>query len=152
MDQFVDTPAGKLRYLAYFSGLGLGFMFIEIVMMQKMVLFLGHPVYALSVVLAALLASTGIGSLISGRFALRRKTAAWILDARWANVAVRTTDWLMLAAVVFHAFMGVRTIVGDYTRGGVRTTLTMLIYIAAFVVFAMGTFALVSVPNVLPRA
>ena len=80
------------------------------------------------------------------------QTAAWILDARWANVAVRTTDWLMLAAVVFHAFMGVRTIVGDYTRGGVRTTLTMLIYIAAFVVFAMGTFALVSVPNVLPRA
>ena len=79
------------------------------------------------------------------------QTAAWILDARWANVAVRTTDWLMLAAGVFHAFMGVRTIVGDYTRGGVRTTLTMLIYIAAFVVFAMGTFALVSVPNVLPR-
>jgi drug/metabolite transporter (DMT)-like permease len=72
------TP-GKLRYLAYFSGLGLGFMFIEIVMMQKMVLFLGHPVYALSVVLAALLAATGIGSLISGRFALRRRTAAWIL-------------------------------------------------------------------------
>jgi succinate dehydrogenase / fumarate reductase membrane anchor subunit len=80
------------------------------------------------------------------------QTAQWILDERWANVAVRTTDWLMLAAVVFHAFMGVRTIVADYTRGGVRTILTMLIYLAAFVIFAMGTFALVSVPNVLPRA
>src|SRR5919112_5916390 len=77
-----------------------------------------------------------------------QQTAQWILDERWANVAVRTTDWLMLAAVVFHAFMGVRTIVADYTTGGVRTLLTMGIYVAAFILFAMGTFALVSVPNV----
>jgi succinate dehydrogenase / fumarate reductase, membrane anchor subunit len=78
------------------------------------------------------------------------QTADKIFSYRWANYAVRTVDWLMLAAVVFHAFMGVRTIVGDYTRGGVRTALTMGIYIAAFVIFAMGTFALVSVPNVIP--
>lgn len=78
--------------------------------------------------------------------------AQWILDERWANVSVRTVDWLMLAAVVFHAFMGVRTVVGDYTSGGTRTALTMGLYLAALVLFAMGTFALVSVPNVLPRA
>lgn len=80
------------------------------------------------------------------------QTAEWILTERWANVAIRTVDWLMLAAVVFHAFMGVRMVVGDYTRGGVRTLLTMGLYLIAFVVFAMGTFALVSVPNVLPTA
>lgn len=79
------------------------------------------------------------------------QTAEWILTERWANVAVRTVDWLMLVAVTFHAFMGVRTIVGDYTRGGLRTVLTMGLYLGAFVLFAMGTFALVSVPNVLPR-
>jgi succinate dehydrogenase / fumarate reductase membrane anchor subunit len=79
------------------------------------------------------------------------QTAGWILEERWADVATRTVDWLMLAAVTFHAFMGVRTIVGDYTRGGARTLITMFLYIAAFVLFAMGTFALVSVPNVLPR-
>lgn len=79
------------------------------------------------------------------------QTSEWILTERWANVAIRTVDWLMLVAVVFHAFMGVRTIVADYTRGGARTAITMAIYIAAFVIFAMGTFALVSVPNVLPR-
>ena len=79
------------------------------------------------------------------------QTAEWILTERWANVAVRTVDWLMLVAVTFHAFMGVRTIIGDYARGGLRTFLTMLIYIGMFVLFAMGTFALVSVPNVLPR-
>jgi hypothetical protein len=76
----VPTP-GKVRYLAYFSALGLGFMLIEIVMMQKMVLFLGHPTHALSVVLAALLASTGVGSLVSAAFPLRRRTALGILAA-----------------------------------------------------------------------
>ena len=46
---------------------------------------------------------------------------ASFITTRWANLAVRTADWLMLAFVVFHAFMGLRTIVGDYTRGGART-------------------------------
>ena len=78
------------------------------------------------------------------------QTAEWIISERWANVAIRTVDWLMLAAVTFHAFMGVRIVVGDYTRGGLRTLLTGALYLAAFVLFAMGTFALVSVPNVLP--
>jgi succinate dehydrogenase / fumarate reductase membrane anchor subunit len=80
------------------------------------------------------------------------QTAEWILTERWANVAIRTVDWLMLAAVVFHAFMGVRMVVGDYTRGGVRTLLTKGLSLIAFVEFAMCTFALVSVPNVLPTA
>jgi succinate dehydrogenase hydrophobic anchor subunit len=47
----------------------------------------------------------------------------------------------MLSFVVFHAFMGMRTVVGDYTRGGARTALTMLLYLGALVVFAMGTIA-----------
>ena len=63
----VETP-GAWRYLGYFSALGMGFMFIEIPMMQKMVIFLGHPTYALSVVLASILGFAGLGSLLSGRF------------------------------------------------------------------------------------
>jgi succinate dehydrogenase / fumarate reductase membrane anchor subunit len=77
---------------------------------------------------------------------------ASFISERWANLAVRTADWLMLAFVCFHAFMGLRTIVGDYTRGGVRTALTMLLYLIAIVLFFMGTIALVTVPNVLPAA
>ena len=37
----------------------------------------------------------------------------------------------MLAFVVFHAFMGLRTVVRDYTGGGVRTVLTMALYLLA---------------------
>jgi succinate dehydrogenase hydrophobic anchor subunit len=69
------------------------------------------------------------------------QTAQWILDERWGNIAWRTADWLMLSFVVFHAFMGMRTVVQDYTRGGARTALTMLLYLGALVVFAMGTIA-----------
>jgi hypothetical protein len=63
----VPTP-GKLRYLAYFAALGLGFMFVEIVLMQRLVIFLGHPTYALSVVLTSILGFAGLGSFLSGRF------------------------------------------------------------------------------------
>jgi spermidine synthase len=51
----------------FFGALGLGFMALEIAFLQKLGLFLGHPNYALSVVLATLLAASGLGSLLSPR-------------------------------------------------------------------------------------
>ena len=66
------TP-GSLRIFGYFAALGLGFMLIEIALMQKLVIFLGHPTYALSIVLTSLLASAGLGSLLAGRIQLVRK-------------------------------------------------------------------------------
>ena len=72
--------------------------------------------------------------------------ADWIA-ARWSSAAWRTVDWLMLSFVVFHAFMGMRTVVDDYTKGSLRMVLTMLLYLAAFVIFAMGTIGLVTFPD-----
>ena len=54
-----------------FAGLGIGFMFFEIVLIQHLVLYLGRPVYATATVLAVLLIASGIGSLSSGRIAQR---------------------------------------------------------------------------------
>jgi hypothetical protein len=54
---------GSAPLLTYFSCIGLGFMFIEVSQMQRLVVFLGHPVYALTVVLFTLLLASGIGSL-----------------------------------------------------------------------------------------
>jgi len=51
----------------YFALIGVGFMMIEIALLQRMSIFLGHPVYALSVVLFSLILSTGFGSMASER-------------------------------------------------------------------------------------
>jgi succinate dehydrogenase / fumarate reductase membrane anchor subunit len=72
--------------------------------------------------------------------------ADWILDTRWSSLLWRTVDWLMLSLVIFHSFMGVRTVVGDYTRGGLRTALTMGLYLLAVILFAMGTMVVATLP------
>lgn len=51
--------------LTFFAAIGLGFMLIEISQMQRLMIFLGNPVYGLSVVLFALLLSTGLGSYLT---------------------------------------------------------------------------------------
>jgi hypothetical protein len=65
----------------YFALIGSGFMMIEIALLQRMSVFLGHPVYALSVVLFSLILWTGFGSLASERLPLdgAGKLAAWSL-------------------------------------------------------------------------
>jgi hypothetical protein len=57
----------RRRVLVYFAAIGLGFMFIEIAFIQKFVLYLGHPLYAVAVVLFSFLLFAGIGSAVSRR-------------------------------------------------------------------------------------
>jgi hypothetical protein len=56
---------------AYFALIGAGFMCAEIGLLQRLSIFLGHPIYSLSIVLASLILTAGIGSLISDRLQLR---------------------------------------------------------------------------------
>jgi MFS family permease len=55
----------------YFACLGFGFIFFEIVLIQRLVLFLGYPTYSLTVTLSSILIFTGVGALLSGRYAHR---------------------------------------------------------------------------------
>jgi hypothetical protein len=59
--------SGRWGFLTYFASLGLGFIFIEIVLLQRLSLFLGQPIYTYSVVLASLLVFTGAGSYLANR-------------------------------------------------------------------------------------
>ena len=61
------ATAGSRGFVLYFAGIGLGFILVEISFVQKFVLFLGYPTYALTVVLFSLLLSSGIGSYLTGR-------------------------------------------------------------------------------------
>ncbi|HET7441968.1 MAG TPA: hypothetical protein VFJ47_11760, partial [Terriglobales bacterium] len=54
--------------LLYFVAIGLGYIMVEIALIQRFVLFLGHPTYALTVVIFLLLLSSGAGSLLSRRW------------------------------------------------------------------------------------
>jgi spermidine synthase len=56
---------GKSAFLLYFAILGIAYISIEISFIQRFVLFLGHPIYAVSVVLMAFLVCTGLGSFFS---------------------------------------------------------------------------------------
>ncbi len=69
----------KLAAGTYFAALGLGFMFFEVALIQKLTLFLGYPTYSLTVTLFAILVSTGVGSLLSERYASQRDRAFTVL-------------------------------------------------------------------------
>ena len=64
-----DSARGIKSHLLYFSAIGFGFMLIEISQVQRLTIFLGHPVYSLSVVLFSLLLASGLGSLSTDRLA-----------------------------------------------------------------------------------
>ena len=55
--------------VTYFCAIGMGFMLIEISQMQRLMVFLGHPVYGLGVVLFTILLFSGIGSATVGAYA-----------------------------------------------------------------------------------
>jgi spermidine synthase len=57
--------------VTYFCAIGMGFMLIEISQMQRLMVFLGHPVYGLGVVLFTILLFSGIGSATVGANAAR---------------------------------------------------------------------------------
>lgn len=57
----------KASSAAYFGCLGLGFIFFEIVLIQRLTLYLGYPTYSLTVTLASILVFTGVGAYLSGR-------------------------------------------------------------------------------------
>jgi hypothetical protein len=59
------------RVAAYFLALGLAFLFVEIAFIQKFILFLSHPLYAVAVVLTGFLLFAGVGSGVSSWFAER---------------------------------------------------------------------------------
>ncbi|MGI8581736.1 MAG: hypothetical protein ACR2KX_06065 [Chitinophagaceae bacterium] len=63
----------KFSVILYFSGIGIGYMFVEMVFIQRFILYFGNPVFAASAVITSLLIFSGIGSYYSNYFILKRK-------------------------------------------------------------------------------
>jgi hypothetical protein len=65
-----ERAAPYLQSIAYFACLGVGFIAVELALLQNLTLLLGHPIFTLSILLFTLLAFGGLGSWASGRFRL----------------------------------------------------------------------------------
>lgn len=63
----------KMPVLLYFSGIGLGYMFVEMVLIQNFILYFGQPVYAAAAVITSLLVLSGFGSYTSPYFTRSNK-------------------------------------------------------------------------------
>jgi len=84
--------------LLYFVTIGLGYILVEIALIQRFVLFLGHPTYALTVVLFLMLFSSGIGSVVSRR---------WLNETwRVRRVLAAIIGMVALYVAVLHTLLG----------------------------------------------
>jgi uncharacterized membrane protein YhaH (DUF805 family) len=100
--------------LLYFVAVGLAYILVEIAFIQRFVLFLGHPTYALTVVIFLLLLSSGAGSLLSRR---------WIPET--------ARGWVPLVVLI--------AVIGLYTRGlpGLLSALMGLPFVVKLIVSAL---------------
>jgi hypothetical protein len=97
--------ASKLRDLLYFVSIGVGFILIEIALLHRFALHLGHPIHSLRVVLFALLLASGLGSLLSGR-ARSRRALLWQLGLAGAGVALLVGVYSLVLGPLLHVAIG----------------------------------------------
>lgn len=113
----------SVNMLIYFMAIGLGFMLLEIPLMQRLGIFLGHPIYGLTVVLFSLLFSCGIGSQLTKYANSRLKTILpfvalvfiiltckfllpWILSSMTPNLMPVKISMAVLVLFLIGFFMG----------------------------------------------
>jgi hypothetical protein len=88
-----------LAAASYFALIGLGFMFVEMGLLSRLNVFLGHPTLALAVLLGGVIFFTGVGSLCSGRVPLERPWVARLYPLAPAGL-------VLLAGVLLDPVMG----------------------------------------------
>ncbi|HZP18544.1 MAG TPA: hypothetical protein VFB00_11290, partial [Terriglobales bacterium] len=93
---------GRPRALLYFVAVGLGYILVEITFIQRFVLFLGHPTYALTVVIFLMLLSSGAGSVTSRRW-LARSRRVWLPII---GIAAALTIYIGLLPRILERFVG----------------------------------------------
>ena len=94
------NPAiGRLWPFVYFAGLGLGFLWVEIPLLQRFILYLDQPTYAFATVLFGVLVWSGVGSLASDRVRLSMSTVV-------LAVAVLSVIYALGLPLLFDATLG----------------------------------------------
>jgi hypothetical protein len=97
-----DALKANRRALGFFACLGIAFISIEICLIQRLVLFLGSPVYSITVVLSSLLVFAGLGSFASGLIHPSVRTIRWLM----ISVALVVLALHFLMPVMTSTFLG----------------------------------------------
>ena len=100
-------PGTGTRMGSYFFLLGLAFLFVEMAFIQKFILFLSHPLYAIAVVLSGFLVFAGFGSAYSGKLAHRvEQNGRSSVSTAVVGISVIALLYLFLLPMVFQQLMG----------------------------------------------
>jgi len=94
----LPVEPGVRRFLLYFVCIGVGYILIQVALIQKFILFLGHPTYALTVIIFSMLISSGLGSYYSRR--LMEGSSTTRLRVVLIGVAAAVTVLAFVAAPV----------------------------------------------------
>jgi hypothetical protein len=120
--------------LVYFVAVGLGYILAEIAFIQRFVLFLGHPTYALTVVVFLLLLSSGAGSLASRKW-LTHTRRAWL---PLLLIVAGLLLYVLLLPAVLNALVGLPFVV----KLGISAALLVPLGLAMGMPFPTGLRAL----------
>ncbi|MBK8096411.1 MAG: hypothetical protein IPK26_04845 [Planctomycetes bacterium] len=133
------SRAGAVPFLLYFAGLGVGFIGIEVALIQKFTLLLGQPLYSIVVTLFGILVFTGVGSWLSAHVLARN-----VLRSRWIPVGIL----LFLCVVVFGSESIVQACLAQplWVRAGVTIAVIAPLAVLLGMPFAHG-IALVEKTN-----
>jgi len=105
--------------LSYFTLIGVGYMLVEVTLLQRLSLVLGDPSYSLIIVIASLVASTGLGSLVSDRLPLTRAPYRYLFPLLIAGaIAAVALGWPWVAALVVPAPISTRVAVAALIASG----------------------------------
>ena len=85
--------------LLYFACIGTGFMMVQIPLIQRFSVYLGHPVYAVSVLLFSMIIAAGLGSSLSDRIAVERDRR-WTLALPLSIVALISAIYLLSGPII----------------------------------------------------
>ena len=76
------------------------------------------------------------------------QTSEFIANERWNQLFWRGFDWLLLMTVLFHGFLGVRTVLLDYVhRPRLREFSMLMLYTLGFLLFVIGTQVILTLPT-----
>ena len=121
----LPSEPGLKRFLLYFVCVGVGYILIQVALIQKFVLFLGHPTYALTVIIFSMLISSGAGSYMSRRIGT-------FSDAPLRKVLIAVAGLIAVLAVI----------VPPLTEAGVGWPLPVRMLVSVLLIapagFAMG--------------